>query len=146
VASERVYSCLECGGTYIGKALAYLHVRDQHASLLDDHHIDEFLVSRQGAVEVVEEDNFSPPFCCQYCEITAITPMGIGNHLAAAHGLPRDGQVYMRDYISSLDKIAEESREKASNEREFEHACLVLDSICGLTDFLTECGDEAPAE
>jgi hypothetical protein len=136
---ERSFHCLVCADrpVFFGRLAAVIHARDCHASLLDDHHIDELFDWREAPESEGDDDVW---FCkMPGCEGVRGDEDAIRSHLYSGHNLGNEKPLRFVHYWSGDDKIQAE-REAAQEAQQlssrFERQ---LASIVGVTDFLTEC-------
>lgn len=148
--TERTFTCLACEDRPVlhGKVAAALHLRDQHAALLETCHYEELLAA--GPEYEIPKEHVGP-YVCLYpvddddheCGGKRMGEAEMVKHLVISHEMSEVSVTYFEHYISEGDLGLREARLLAERDAMIERACdhffLVMQSVDGVRDFLTEC-------
>lgn len=140
---EHVFTCLICQSRPIlaNKVAAYAHARSEHRSLLDDGVLPEEMFEVHGGVSIPVNAEADQPHICLFlgCGAHRHTASAAKNHLSQSH------RVY--DPVLGVDFAPEEEGlriltiRKRDARQYGDRAARVLESVLGVRDFLTECGE-----
>ena len=142
--AERVYTCLACAERPVfgSKVEAYGHARSEHRALLEHAHVDELFETHDGVVIPVEAEDDGPWVClhpdCRRHERFIDTMKA---HISNGHNVVRYAQIRGVDYASEAEALAIQTARRREADVQTTVFRRRMQSVRGVTDFLTECGE-----